>query len=66
MIPKLRCRRLLPNISSTSLLERDLVKAGSSTLQGVRGELPLSMRLRNWKLQMRRDQLKTVLYGMHN
>ena len=28
MIPKLRCRRLLQNISSTSLLERDLVKTG--------------------------------------
>ncbi|HKB91984.1 MAG TPA: hypothetical protein VKC60_15820 [Opitutaceae bacterium] len=28
MSPKLRCRRLLQNISSTSLLERDLVKTG--------------------------------------
>ena len=28
MIPKLRCRRLLQNISSTPLLERDLVKTG--------------------------------------
>jgi len=28
MIPKLRCRRLLQNISSTLLLERDSVKSG--------------------------------------
>jgi hypothetical protein len=28
MVPKLRCRRLLQNISSESLLERDLVKSG--------------------------------------
>ena len=53
MIPKLRCRRLLQNISSTPLLERDLVKTGVIYLQRVRGELRLSMRLRNWKLHIR-------------
>jgi hypothetical protein len=71
MIPKLRCRRLLQNISSTSLLERDLVKTGV---------IYLATRARRASTQhaitkigsftyvyfAKRDQLKTILYGMHH
>jgi hypothetical protein len=71
MIPKLRCRRLLQNTSSTSLLDRDLVKTGViylATRARRASTQPYDYEIGSFTYVYfaKRDQLKTVLYGMHH
>jgi len=71
MIPKLRCRRLLQNISSTPLLERDLVKTGVIYLatrarRSFDSACYYEIGSFTYVYFAKRDQLKTVLYGMHH
>ena len=71
MIPKLRCRRLLQNVSSMSLLERDLVKTGVIYLatrarRASTSACDYEIGRFTYVYLAKRDQLKTVLYGMHH